>query len=335
MQNRGQGVQLKSRLSNLLLIQLLLTYLLFAIATSVHAADTRSDHGSKAQGARVYFIQLSDNTLHAEILRSLSEQSGRDLPGVEILPVTANEKAEKIDQANDLIIAVGRKSIQYAETLHPDISKLNIATDRGKYKPDIGMPDKTAVLYMAQPYCRQINFIRSINKYWKTISILRSQDKALNLDDLERCSKKYDFRLYSEETTAQQSLSDDLKNAITNSDVLLALPDKSIYNNKTVKNILLTSYRYRKPVIAFSGNFVKAGALASIHSSPEQIAKSAIKLIKDYFKNSMGFTQAVNYPQLFDVSINRQVFKALGLPAPDINKLKHDIVDKDPKEPGH
>jgi putative ABC transport system substrate-binding protein len=104
--------------------------------------------------------------------------------------------------------------------------------------------------------------------------------------------------------------------------VLLALPDSSIYNSKTVKNILLTSYRQRKPIIAFSNNFVNAGALASINSSTEQIADSASKLIEQFFDSDMTFERSTNYPDEFDISINRQVFWALDLIIPDINKIK-------------
>ncbi|NOR41719.1 MAG: hypothetical protein GQ572_00165, partial [Gammaproteobacteria bacterium] len=129
-------------------------------------------------------------------------------------------------------------------------------------------------------------------------------------------------------------IKDDIKDVLNHSDVLLALPDKNIYNSKSVKNILLTSYRHRKPVIAFSRNFVEAGALAAIYSSTEQIAQSASDLVGQYFKSGQRFKQSVNYPLAFDISINRQVFRALDLSIPDIDKLKQTLKDSETDKSG-
>ena len=107
--------------------------------------------------------------------------------------------------------------------------------------------------------------------------------------------------------------------------MLLAKPDSSIYNSKTVKNILLTSYRSRKPVIGFSKNFSKAGALASIYSTPTQIAETATSIIDNYITSGNSFSRKENYPDDFEISINRQVFRALDMDLPDIEKLKDEI----------
>jgi ABC-type uncharacterized transport system substrate-binding protein len=121
-------------------------------------------------------------------------------------------------------------------------------------------------------------------------------------------------------------LSHDIKNALYYSDLLLALPDRTIYNSRTVKNILLTSYRIRKPVIAFSKNFVNAGAIAAIHSDTQQISQSASALVRQYFTNKHVFNKKINYPEDFDISFNRQVFKALGLDIPDLKSIKNELI---------
>jgi len=173
---------------------------------------------------------------------------------------------------------------------------------------------------MTQSYCRQIKFIRLLNYHWKTISILSSRKKPVDDKPIRRCAKKYDFRIYMVTISAEDNLTGKIKDALKNSDVLLALPDRNIYNSRTVKNILLTSYRYRKPVIAFSRNFVNAGALASIHSNTKQIANSASNIIEQYFDAGAQFKTAINHPESFDLSINRQVFRALDIPPPDIKR---------------
>jgi len=179
---------------------------------------------------------------------------------------------------------------------------------------------------MAQPYCRQIHFIKLLNRHWKTIGLLNSREKPIDTNTIQQCAKKHGLETYIVNTTSNEYLKDHIKDVLNHSDILLALPDKNIYNSKSIKNILLTSYRHRKPVIAFSKNFADAGALASIYSSTEQIAQSASNLIEQYFKSGQRFKKAVNYPQAFDVSINRQVFRALDLSIPDLDKLKQTLI---------
>ena len=181
---------------------------------------------------------------------------------------------------------------------------------------------------MTQSYCRQLQFIKLINSDWKIISLFNSQKKPVDTKVIKQCAKKHSLKIYTVNTSTEDNMTANIKTALNNSDVLLALPDKSIYNSNTVKNILLTSYRYKKPVIAFSRNFVNAGALASIHSSVEQVAQSASILIEQYYNLDQRFEKTVNHPQLFDISINKQVFRALDLTPPDINKIKNILVQK-------
>lgn len=178
---------------------------------------------------------------------------------------------------------------------------------------------------MAQPYCRQVQFLKLLNRKWKTIGLLNSQEKPINTKIIRQCAKKHKLETYIVNTTIDEQLKEQIKDVLNHSDILLALPDNNIYNSKTVKNILLTSYRYRKPVIAFSRSFSDAGALASIYSSTEQISQSASKLVEHYFKTGQRFKKSVNYPQAFELSINSQVFRALDLSIPDLDELKQTL----------
>ncbi len=47
-------------------------------------------------------------------------------------------------------------------------------------------------------------------------------------------------------------------------DVLWAIPDKTVYSGKTLKQVLLSSLRSRIPVVGLSGAWVKAGAFYAL-----------------------------------------------------------------------
>jgi len=332
MNNIGQGVLQQSKLIHLLVhILLLLTFFLTPYVSAETLAEKTPAHKKNSQKHHVFIIFSPGNTLHSSIIQKLSDNLSHKRSDVIISKVTAKEKIKTVDSNTDIIIGIGDAGIQSAEKHYPKTKKLFIATAPNKYRlvtnKNKNKNKNDAILYMTQSYCRQIRFIKLLNRHWKTISILNSQENPINSEFIQQCANKYDIKIYTVNTTIEENLTINIKNALSHSDVLLALPDSNIYNSKTVKNILLTSYRHRKPVIAFSKNFVNAGALASIHSNTEQIAQSASKLIDQYFDSGTRFIRSINHPDAFDININRQVFRALDLSIPDMDKLKQSLQD--------
>lgn len=220
-----------------------------------------------------------------------------------------------------------------ADQIYPEINKLLISTDPNRYRLDEVKNKDDAILYMTQPYCRQIHFIKLINPKWKTISILSSREKPVDSTVISKCASGYGIDIYTGQVTKEENIAHHIKDALNHSDVLLALPDNNIYNGRTVKNILLTSYRYRKPVIAFSKNFVNAGALASIYSDTRQIAHSGRELVEEYFESGNVFRSQVNHPDKFELDINKQVIRALNIPLPDTDDIKKSLQTNEQKAP--
>jgi putative tryptophan/tyrosine transport system substrate-binding protein len=148
---------------------------------------------------------------------------------------------------------------------------------------------------------------------------------------LHACSKKLNLKI-----NAVQIINGDLPAAIDkllqNSDVLLALPDYKIYNRHSVKNILLSAYRLRIPVVGFSDSFVNAGAVAATYSSPDQIARQLTSIILDRMKNGALPDTGTVYPEYFSVSTNRQVANALYISLPSENSIKLSIQRMEAKQ---
>jgi ABC-type uncharacterized transport system substrate-binding protein len=102
-----------------------------------------------------------------------------------------------------------------------------------------------------------------------------------------------------------------LQSLLLSSDVLLAIPDAEIYNASTIRNILLTTYRNKVPLVGFSPGYVKAGALCAVYSTPQQIAEQSAHMIKAFV--DAHALPAAQYAKQFEVSINEQVARSLGL----------------------
>jgi hypothetical protein len=66
--------------------------------------------------------------------------------------------------------------------------------------------------------------------------------------------------------------------------VLLAMPDRTVYSTENFRNILLSTYRHNQAVIGFSADMVRAGALATTYSNIEhinaQVAEAANEFVQ-------------------------------------------------------
>jgi len=333
MNETEQGVLKPGKLIRLLVhILWLSTFCLTHNVSAQTATENTSADIPATQKHHAYIIYSPDNTLHSSIVKQLSRKLHLSQPGIIISEITPQQKAARVNPATDLIISIGRAGMQSASEHYPKTKKLFIATDPNRYQLKTNEGD--AALYMTQSYCRQMKLIRLLNAHWKTISILSSEKKPIDSKPIQQCAGKYNFEIYKIKTTAEENQTNKIRQALRNSDVLLALPDHNIYNSRSVKNILLTSYRYRRPVIAFSKNFVNAGALASIHSNTEQIAQSASNIINQYFEAGAHFKKPVNYPDDFNININKQVFRALDIPLPEIETLTKSLQSAEKNNAG-
>jgi ABC-type uncharacterized transport system substrate-binding protein len=331
MRKTEQGVLHHGELPNLLvhLLLLLIFFLPFKIYAETDATSIDMANTDERKVFHIALMYLPESTLQSEIADKLTRRFKHDQSNIHISTIADYGSSRAENTVPDLIVAIGLDNIQNAIAHYSQIDKLLIASDPGDYSQINNNGAENAVLYMTQPYCRQIQFIRLINDQWRKVSYFSDQNKPVDDQQLKQCALKYNLDTYRVNVSDTNRLTDHIKNALRHSDLILALPDKDIYNSKTVKNILLTSYRYRKPVIAFSESFVNAGALASIHSNTAQISESAGDLVEQYITSDRKFIHTVNYPKSFEIDINSQVFRALDLNIPDIDRIMQVIDSTD------
>jgi ABC-type uncharacterized transport system substrate-binding protein len=167
-----------------------------------------------------------------------------------------------------------------------------------------------SAIFLDQPLARQANLIVAALPGRQRIGVLYSNAQG-ELAQLTQVLKERKLGLYEQAVSPALPLHEALQNLLKDSEVLLALPDAEIYNSSTIRNILLATYRSSIPLIGFSSGYVKAGALCAIYSTPEQLAAQAASLIKKFSE-----TQAIpsaQYPHEFEVAVNEQVARSLGL----------------------
>ena len=167
-----------------------------------------------------------------------------------------------------------------------------------------------SAIYLDQPLKRQLDLITTVLPHTRSIGILYSNPpKEISSLRSQMLARK--LALVERSPTETITMHAALQSLLQNSDVVLALPDTEIYNSATIRNILLTTYRNKTPVIGFSPAYVKAGALCAVFSTPEQLSAQTLTIIMGYAESRT--LPVAQHARGFEVSINEQVARSLGL----------------------
>lgn len=258
---------------------------------------------SHAGDLRVLLISSDDSPPYqafATVLRNSLSASGIEI--VESLP--AGRKA-------DLVVAAGVKAMEAAIT-NADAPILGVMIPRIAYETLLEKhssqpwPKATSAIYLDQPWSRQLNFIQAALPKHSTIGVLYSPSTSIFLPRLPR-----GISINAQSVRSPETLFATLENILDNSDVLLVIPDSEIYSSSNVRNILLTSYRKKVPLVGISQAYVNAGALCAIFSTSEQIAEQTGKTIASFARDRR--LPEPQYPSFFSIGLNQQVARSLGI----------------------
>ncbi len=183
---------------------------------------------------------------------------------------------------------------------------------------------QTTAIYLDQPSIRQIHFLQAALPKLHQVGLLYSNEPAIT--PLKNTFKNNGFTVHSLPIEKESRLFDSLESILKSSDLLYAIPDAGVYNNRTIANILLSSYRLGVPIVGYSENLVKAGAVCGLYSTPEQLAEQAAFLSINFSKNKTF--PGAGYPSEYSISINQDVARSLGIVFSSIEEI-HTKVEKD------
>jgi len=261
---------------------------------------------AQAAPLRVTVFSAQSRSAYDQFVHSFKGELAR-----ENISLTLNP-SNSLSSEFDLIVAVGIKSASIALKTHSPVLCVLVSKAGFEELLQADKQDKRAIsaIYMDQPGKRQIDLLVAALPRVKKIGLLYSSHSP-NFTELSKAIKKKHLILYEQKSNSADLLHRDLQTVLQKSDVLLAIPDDGIYNSSTIRHILMEAYRSGTPLVGFSPAYVRAGALFSLFSRPEQIAKQASVLTKAYFDT--GRLPAPQYPHKFDVTVNRQVANSLGI----------------------
>ncbi|MEW8587036.1 MAG: ABC transporter substrate binding protein [Candidatus Thiodiazotropha sp.] len=228
-----------------------------------------------------------------------------------------------------LIVTLGIKAAVYAEknlannlilsALIPqnsNIFSVSHANDANQY-----------YFYLDQSLHRSMVLISALSDRFKNIGVMISDTDDTSVRQLESSASKLDLKLHLEKINSSKHVGTSLSRLLRSVDILLAVPDTKIHNKSTVSNILISAYRKRIPLIGFSSAYVKAGALAAVYSSPEDIAYHVRDNIAKIYSGEdiEAKEQTAKY---FTILFNSEVARSLDFPIKSESELTDKMVRK-------
>ncbi|WP_168224759.1 ABC transporter substrate-binding protein [Rhodoferax aquaticus] len=215
-----------------------------------------------------------------------------------------------------LIITLGSEAL--AKTLVRDVRVPVLATliPRGSFESLVKEPIRKPqapvyALYLDQPFGRQLDLLHLALPHAKRVGVIWGNGSAGNQLALAASAQSRGMDLVVGRAAPDGSLAQGLRTITDDAQVLLAIADPSVFNSATLPNILLATYRAQIPVLAFSQAYVKAGALLSLYSTPEQIGFQAGALARSVLGGAnLSHGQ---YLQEYTVGVNEHVARSLGL----------------------
>ena len=269
------------------------------------------------QANTLAIVTSGQGAAYDELLEAVHTEFSRT-PSLKIQVWGQDASAVRLPEDTIMVLTVGVQATrQFAAQNDGRLPVLGVMMPRASFD---ALPAATrqqrrfSVIFMDQPAQRQVELIRTILPGARTVGLVIGPTTQRDLDTYRGLTSVRGLGMVTEHAARDTELYPALQSVLRSADVLLALPDPYIVNVSTAQNLLLTSFRFRVPVIGYSAAYVRAGALAAVYSTPGQIGMEAAQAVRLVLRG--GALPATRYPRQFSVSINRPLADSLGLALP-------------------
>ncbi len=286
--------------------------------------------------ARLLFLSSQESPLYKtfqqgfESSLAMSEQT----PQISYLLAGALESSDALAIYDTIVVAGVEAAKTLAQASIGDSKVIYTMLPLSSYqwlKDNQLLADNHQVLFIDQPAYRFINLIKTALPAVNTLGYLHGDVSVAYSQKLEIAAKQHEIEIKDVRLNAEQRLMSTLQDLVRGSDAVVVLPDPYLFNRRTVQGLLLASLRQRKPVIAYSESYVKAGALMALFSSPEQIGHHTAELVSCIEQNCTDATIIEQYPKYFSVRVSRVISRQLGLTISPVEEIERQLHTLEPK----
>jgi putative ABC transport system substrate-binding protein len=240
----------------------------------------------------VLLLSTSESEKYAQTRAAFSKFLTEYQPEAECMYHLADRGAElnasqfvsqKTNLPPDIVVSLDASAVEIAQTTFPETPGLAAVTLQENIVPHA---DNINAILLQIPMEAQLTWLKKFLPNVRRVGILYDPSLSSNLvEEAENAARENNVEIISYAVKSPKDLHAGLKEIYRNADVLLAIPDQTVYSGITAKEILLFSFRNRFPFVGLSESWVKAGALYALDIDYEdlgrQIAALTPKILKD------------------------------------------------------
>ncbi|MEH6910615.1 MAG: hypothetical protein V7459_08500 [Oceanicoccus sp.] len=268
----------------------------------------------------VTFIVIKDQGIYRKIIELTDQTIRHD-------GLTVTTKVIEIDGSGDTrhemegrLVTIGTQAAAYAYDHYSGETIISALLTRSGFtqlaQQSFGGADSArrhgvVPLLLDQPLSRFFTLGAKLVPSAKTVGILVGPANEDRLEAITRQAIVSGFDVQIALLHPDNNPIQIIEPVMKSSDFFIVLPDRKQINQLAAKWVLPLSYRYKKPVIAYSQKYVEAGALASVFSSPKDVALSITDSLRAVPANTNS------YAPPFSISLNFSVARSLGIEVKD------------------
>jgi putative ABC transport system substrate-binding protein len=241
--------------------------------------------------------------------------------------VARGRKLARQIRASDpsLVFAVGLKAALVAKLEIVDTPVIfSMVLDPAKY--DL-KASNMAGISLEVPLDRQFSTIRAILPRLKRIGVLYDPEKTgALLDAARRQARTHGLEIVERKIRTENQLPATAKELILQVDALWLIPDSTVLTEESLGFLLSTALDHNVPVIAFSPEFVRHGALFGLSVHPADIGRQTALLAKKLLAGTAPSSISTVSPEQVRLAVNLKTARFLGIMlSPDVLTKAHEV----------
>ncbi len=274
---------------------------------------------------QVIIVKSSDNSYFDQTINTLKKHVD---PATRFKVLKATELGDGLTSIGrgDLFVALGQSAVEAVTQLDSAANSINAYLTLEQYR-DLNLNHHLTIV-LDQPMHRYLAFCKLMLGI-ESIGVIEANGIDPNQYKTQTL-EQFQLQLNQYSIDKANKLLPVLRDLLKQNDVLLMLPRQSIYNRDTLKGVLLTSYRNRKPAISYSPAHVKSGAVASIFSSPVDIGRHLALLLNQKLNNQFHNSPPLQFARFYTITTNLRIADALGIDLPEEGELRSRIDELQP-----
>jgi len=218
--------------------------------------------------------------------------------------------------ATRIAIAVGSEALQKLVSIKADVPVLPTMTLRSDSERIMAMQPRStnfpAGAYLNVPISSLLPELKRLFPGKTRLAVLGNPAEYLRDDSsLAARMKQQGFTAEMVQCTRPEDLIPVFVSLKGKVDLVLVLPDASLFNAATVKPLVLASLENRLPIVAYSLNFVRAGAAVGMYLDFREVGYQTAEIAQKYLTGQIS--SADEKPRKISTAINQRVLRLLGL----------------------